>query len=183
MKTPVKLLLGLIFLIIGLYVLLPTPEFPAPPEEVLQSSEPADLETPLRQGYYTNLTRTEILEYYTQKFNRSKFNNLWLPTYRLNYPPEESQTIIRDQTHSTFLEEIVHPFRESLYISGYEPDPNIVTLEYEGKIWRQKIIVKFVPSPLWARISVVILSFGLAWILKKEWLIELGKIVRRGKNK
>ena len=39
---------------------------------------------------------------------------------RLNYPPEDAQTLIRDQTQATFLEEIVHPMRESLFIAGNE---------------------------------------------------------------
>jgi hypothetical protein len=183
MKTSVKLLISIIFLILAFYVCLPVPEYPEHPKGVLQSTEAADLESPFRQSYFTNLTREEIMTFYTQKFNRPKFLNLWIPTYRLNYPPEESQSIIRDQTHSTFLEEIVHPFRESLFISGYEPDPNYETLTVEGQIWRQKIIVKYVPSLLWARLLVIALAFIFTWVIKMEWLTELGKMLGRLKGK
>jgi len=76
----------------------------------------------------------------------SEFLGIPLPTFRLNYPPEEAQTIIRDQTRSTFLQEIVHPMRESVYINGFEPaDPKDAVI-IKGRHFRQKIIVRFVPS-------------------------------------
>src|SRR3989344_9066600 len=87
------------------YVSLPNPELPDIPPNSVQSNQPADVETPLRRGYYTNLSREEVIEFYKNEFNKK--NKLY--TLRLNYPPEESQTIIRDQTRSTYLEELVHP--------------------------------------------------------------------------
>lgn len=169
MKTFIKILLSAIFIVIGFYVSLPGFEFPAPPSGVLYSNEPADLEDPLRRAFYTDLTREEIMDYYSQNFNRSNYKNIWLPTYRLNYPPEESSTIIRDQTHSTFLEEITHPLRESIYISGYEPDPNVQVLNLGEKDWRQKIIVKYVPSSSWVRIVVVVFSYLASLALTNLW--------------
>src|SRR3990170_2036914 len=124
MKILVKSVYIIISAIFLLYLALPTPDFPLPPEGALQSQEPADTETLLRRAYFTNLTRQEVLDHYQEQFDSSSFLNIPVPTFRLNYPPEEAQTIIRDQTRSKFLEEIVHPMRESMFINGFEPkDP------------------------------------------------------------
>lgn len=77
-----------------------------------------------------------------------------MPTYRLNYPPEEAQTLIRDQARSTFLEEIVHPFRESIFVNGFEPTRPQDAIFVEGRAWRQKIIVRFVPSVTLIRLAL-----------------------------
>lgn len=146
------------------YVTLPDYDFPAPPADSVQSKEPADMETPLRRAYFTNYTRAEVLGWYKAQFDYSSLGNIKLPTYLLNYPPEEAFGIIRDQTRSTFLQEIVHPFRETLFINGYEPaagdDKNKIIID--GTRWRQKIIIKYVPSSLILRL--VILGFSLASI-------------------
>lgn len=156
----IYLILSLSFFI---YVVLPGPKFPEPLPGALKSTEGADLETPLRRGYFTNATRDEVMEHYFAQFGG----------YRLNYPPEESGTIIRDQTHSTFLEEIVHPFRESIFISGYEPKDTERELNVEGLFWRQKVIVKYVPSSLIIRIMVSLLII-ISWpVVIREWLLTL----------
>lgn len=144
------------------YSLLPGPDFPESPKSFVKSPEPADLESPLRRGYYTNATRDEVLEYYQEKFTKSPFYLITIPTYRLNYPPEESQTLIRDQTQSTFLEEIVHPLRESLFISGFEPKDGKREIRVEGKVYRQKVIVKYNTSNPEVRIIIsLLIGFGV----------------------
>ncbi len=144
----VKVLYILFSLTLLFYVALPNFEFPKPPPGSVQSDEPADTETPLRRAYFTDYTRAQVLEWYENQFRRSSFASIPLPTYLLNYPPEESQTIIRDQTRSTFLQEIVHPFRETVFVNGFEPalndDKNRIVIN--GTHWRQKIIIRFVPT-------------------------------------
>ncbi len=149
-------ILSLLFLF---YIALPTPAFPEPPDDALRSKESADTETPLRRAYFTNATREEVMEHYLNEFKG----------YRLNYPPEESGAIIRDQTRSTFLEEIVRPLRESLYINGFEPKNAKDAINIEGLPWRQKIIVKFVPSNLIVRIVVGLLIIISLPLVYKEW--------------
>lgn len=141
------------------YLAMPGPEFPNPPTDALRSKEPADSETPLRRAYFTNLTREEVMAHYLKEFK-------W--GIRLNYPPEEAKTIIRDQTRSTFLEEIVHPFRESIYINGFEPKNEKDAINIEGKSWRQKIIIKQVSSAPFARIFIGGLSLGLIWLIYRS---------------
>lgn len=170
MKILGHLLLFLIaFILIG-YLLLPNPPFPSPPEDSLQSFEPADVETSMRRAYFTNFTRQEVLEHYQNQLGRSKFKNLPLPTYRLNYPPEDAFEIIRDQTRSTFLEEIVHPFRESLFINGFETkDPQNVIIR-DGKQYRQKITVRYVPSSPLVRVPMVLAALTLFFLTLREWI-------------
>jgi hypothetical protein len=159
-KTLLKLFYLLFSLTVLLYVALPNFDFPLPPPGSLQSNEPADRETEFRRAYFTDLTRAEVLDWYRNQFNRSKIFNLTLPTLLLNYPPEESQTIIRDQTRSTFLQEIVNPFRETVFVNGYEPKPdddeNKIVID--GKRWRQKIIIRYIPTNVLLRFSISLMT-------------------------
>lgn len=163
--------IAILDLIFFIYLLLPVPDFPVPPPDSIQSHEPADTETPLRRAYFTNSTREEVMDWYKDQMRESPLYNITLPTYRLNYPPEEAQAIIRDQTRSTFLEEIVHPFRESIFINGFEPKEKKDAIFIEGRDWRQKIIVKFVPSGILAKIMVFVLInvsvIALYWAWQK----------------
>ena len=151
----IYLIISLIFLI---YLFIPSPSFPESLPDAVQSDEPADIETPLRRGYFTDMTRSQVMDHYYQQFSRSGYKNIPMITYRLNYPPEESQTIIRDQTRSTFLEEIVHPFRESIFVNGFEPTENKDLIRVDGKLWRQKVIVRYYPSDPFARFSIGVLT-------------------------
>jgi hypothetical protein len=168
------------------YVALPNYDFPKPPADSVRSDEPADMESPLRRAYFTDYTRAEVLEWYMSQFRQSVFGNIPLPTYLLNYPPEESQTIIRDQTRSTFLQEIVHPFRETVFINGYEPAPhddqNRIVIN--GRHWRQKIIVRFIPTNLLLRLAVTLLTVTAIPVLISAFRPEftfLKKLVKRRK--
>ena len=142
------------------YVSLPSPRFPSPLPNALQSQEPADTEDLLRRAYFTNATREEVMNWYKKEFG-------W--GYRLNYRPEEAQSIIRDQTRSTFLEEIVHPFRESLFINGFEPKNEKDMINIEGRPWRQKIIVRMVTSNALTRFLVSLLTLAAFVILMREY--------------
>lgn len=165
MKKFLIFLFFLLSVLLFFYVSFPSPEFPKPPSNFYQSDEPADVETPLRRGYYTDLTREEVINHYEEEFNKGFI----IYTPKFNYPPEEAQTIIRDQTKSSFLEEIVHPLRESIYINGFEPKTDNYKIFLNGKAWRQKIIVRYVPSSIWIRIIVSSLSLFAMYILVKEY--------------
>jgi len=162
MKKVLILIFVLFSIALLFYVLLPNYNFPTPPSDSVQSKEPADTETPLRRAYFTNFTRAQVLDWYMDQFKHSSFHNLALPTLLLNYPPEDSQTIIRDQTRSTFLQEIVHPFRETVFVNGFEPAPtdNKDRIVINGVHWRQKIIIKFVPSGISVRLLIILLALG-----------------------
>jgi hypothetical protein len=177
MKAIVKYLFILFSIVYLAYLSLPSPEFPTPPPNSVQSQEPADTESPLRHAYFTDYTREEVLTWYKNQFNYSPFMELApLPTYRLNYPPEEAYGIIRDQTRSTFLEEIVHPFRESLFINGFEPKVEKDAINIDGKKWRQKITVRWVPSSVYSRILVGILTIFCVWFIYLSFISLIHKL-------
>lgn len=182
MKRYVKIVYIILSIIFLFYLLLPNPTFPEQLPNSLQSEEPADTETDLRRAYFTNSTRSEVMDHYKKQLQHSAFMNLPLPTYRLNYPPEEAQVLIRDQTRSTFLEEVVHPFRESFFINGFKPKEEKDAIFIGGKAWRQKIIVRFVPSNRIFRITIAVSVLLLTWFIFFEWLDALKDIVHRKKS-
>ena len=169
MKRITKILFILFSTLFIFYLLLPNPSFPEPPSVALQSNEPADTEDLLRKAYFTNYTREEVMIHYRDQFEKPVIFRIYLPSYRLNYPPEEANTIIRDQTRSTFLEEVVHPFRESVYVNGFKPATEKDTIIIEGKEWYQKITVRMVPSRSLVRIVIATLTLLLTILVIKEW--------------
>lgn len=178
MKFP-KLIYLIFSAILLFYVALPNPKFPEPPPGSIVSQEPADTENPLRKGYYSDLSRNQVLDYYQGKMKNSSLLNLPLPSYPLNYPPEEAQTLIRDQTKSTFLEEIVHPFRESLFINGFEPSDPQNIIEINGKVWKQKLIIKSVGSIPFIRLTITTLSLVLFWTVVSKWVLAVKALVTK----
>jgi hypothetical protein len=159
-------LTGIILLV---YLAWPAPPFPTTLWDFVSSTEPADKENPLRRGYYTNLTREQLMNHYTKEFGWGE---------RLNYPPEDSQTLIRDQTHATFLEEVVHPMRESIFIAGNELGPDEGTFVVNNQLFKQKVIVRYVGSNVFIRLSIGLLTLGLIWILGSEW-VKTAKTLKR----
>lgn len=182
MNRIIKILFILFSTLFIIYLLLPNPTFPEPPPDALQSNESADTETPLRRAYFTNYTREEVMIHYKDQFEKPMIFGIFLPSYRLNYPPEEAQTIIRDQTRSTFLEEIVHPFRESVYINGFKPAYKKDAILIEGQDWYQKITVRFVPSNSFVRVVVVVLALVLVVVVVNEWEISIKSFLKKKKK-
>lgn len=164
------------------YLLLPNPDFPPPPDDALQSNEPADSESLLRRAYFTNYTREEVMEHYNNDFRLSSFLGLVVPTYRLNYPPEEAQTVIREQTRSTFLEEVVHPLRESIYINGFKPREEKDAIFIKNRNWLQKITVRYVPSNPIARSTLILTALFLVWLVIGQWTDAVKVFFKRKKK-
>ena len=161
----IKILVKIVFVIFGIvlltYLIWSAPHFPDTLWDYVSSTEPADRETPLRRGYFTNLTREQLMSHYAKEFGWGE---------RLNYPPEEAQTIIRDQTKATFLEEIVHPMRESIFVAGNEIEPGKGSFIADGKEFKLKVIVRYMSSNVFTRVLIGLSTLGLIWILGSEWV-------------
>lgn len=156
------LFVSLIFIAALYYLWLPAPRFPTAPPGALRSQEPGDLETPYRRAFYTNYSRSEILKYYSQQF--------YLPgQFLLNYPPEDAFSLIRDQTHSSWLQELVHPWRESLYINGFYPTKPTEQIYIDGVHYLNKITLHYVPSTLVNRYTVLLLVAISIYFLWREY--------------
>lgn len=126
------------------YLARPLKPFPLPPTESLQSDEPADTETPFRRAYFTNFKRDEVILHYKNTLN-------YMPLLNFNYPPEEAQFIIRDQTRSYYLEELTEPLRQSIFINGFIPQEDKDIIMIKDNEFFQKITIKQVNSSFLAR--------------------------------
>jgi hypothetical protein len=172
MINKILLIVFLVFSLLSIkYLIALSPPFPPPPPDAVQSMEPADTETPLRRAYFTNYTRDQIIAHYKAHFARTVM-------FELNYPPEDAQTLIRDQTRSYYLEELVHPFRESLYINGFIPQSKKDDIWYNGQHFEEKITIRYVPSGVVARIGVFAGMMLVSWVLLKEWESEVRIVVK-----
>lgn len=170
----VSLILGICALVFLGYLLMPNPGFPEPivnSPRSLERGDSEDLRT--RRAYFTDFNRQEVLTHYTQQW---KYLLYWpwkfklpSPVYRVNHRPEDAHTAIRDQTRSTFLEEIIHPFRESFYVNGFLPSSAKDTIIIEDRQFVQKITVRFVQSSLYVRLIIGFGSILLILILFNEW--------------
>lgn len=162
------MLAGLVMLLIGmLYLALPAHPFPKQLPDSVQSLEEADTESPYRRAYFTNFTREEVMKHYQNQMN-SRIG-IPLPTYRLNYPPEEAYSLIRDQTRSTFLEEVVNPLREYLYVNGFKPAVAKDEIWYKGKRYEQKITARYIPTNIYVRFF----AFGLSLLILAVLIYQL----------
>jgi hypothetical protein len=156
-----KYIFALIFFLGVGYFIFPRPGFISPPPNSLISNEPADTETQFRKAYFTNLSREEVLSYYKSNF---KF-----PFLRLNHPPEDSLTLIRDQTKSSWMEELVHPLIDNLYINGFYPTKPTEQININGVHYQAKITVRYVPSSFTTQITVLLLIMVSGYLLFKEY--------------
>ncbi len=155
----IKKLILLVF--ISIYLALPPSKFPDVPPGSIQSNEPADTETIYRRAYYTNLTRQEIMEYYDRNFKN-------LIQYRLNLPPEDGASVIRDQTRSSFLEQIVHPWKSSLYINTFVPTKPTEQININKIHYLNKVTLRLVPSHPVSGLTVLLLTaIGFYWLMRE----------------
>ncbi|QQS38590.1 hypothetical protein IPM62_04380 [Candidatus Woesebacteria bacterium] len=159
------------------YLLLPSPEFPTPLGDAAQSVEPADSETSDRRAYFTNTSREAALDHYQNKFKLSVFG-LNIPSYKLNYPPEEAYTIIRDQTRSTHLKEIVYPFRESLFVNEFVAKQAKDDIWYKGIHYQSKITVHVKRSNVYVRLVVGLVTLSLTYLIVGEAYAAVGRFVK-----
>lgn len=158
-----------VFIIIAtFYLVLPTHSFPLKPPDSIQSLEQADTETPWRRAYFTNYTREQARNHYRRQIGRSSLFGLPMPTVLLNYPPEDAFTLIRDQTRGTGLEEVLQPFRESLFIDYFEPKDPKDAVVYRGIPFFQKITIKYTASSVFVRVPIAFAALFSFWFLVKE---------------
>lgn len=177
----VWLILGIV---ISFYLLLPGPRLPPPDlPGSFKSTEPGDTyQIPNVSAYYTNKNRKTVINFYTDYFSRSKFLNILLPTYRFIHPPEYAKKVWIDTKKSFYLEEIVHPLRESLFVNGLEWRGQIYLPPEKrkpsrflvgGKVWPAKVSLRWFYSPVWARLFIFWFAWGLFWLILREWRKEL----------
>lgn len=157
-----KITFFIIWICLGLYMLYPNTAMPMWLPEALKSNEPADTETINRQSFFTNLKRAEIIEHFDKNF-------VGLINYRLNYPPEESNTWIRDLTPSSFLEEIVHPLKQSIYINGFTPTKPTEQINRGDAHYETKVTIHYFPGGIVTRLTIWLMLGLVSYRLIREY--------------
>lgn len=156
------------------YLYLPSLELPPPLPGSAKSREPADLAFTYRPAYFTHSNRQQTMDHYTSHFSLVFFDDFRLKGYRLNYPPEEVSIWVRPHVYSSYLEEIVYPFRESLFINGFRPTQAKDAIWHDGVNYDEKIILKHVTSSVYVRIILGISSLAMLVLIIRE-LIDVFK--------
>lgn len=163
----VIIIFSITFYFSGFYYLTrPTPVLPDL-DQAVRSDEPGDTsQHPDQAAYYTNRdNRQKILGELQKKFGLGNLDQL---SYRLNYRPEEVGQLVRDQLRSYYLEEVVHPLRESLFINVWEPTKSPFVIPKDQASQRMyflktyypvKVTLKPVYSSLWGRLFVWTMIF------------------------
>ncbi len=174
MKAFTKIILGVIYFLGIFYLVLPNPVYPDLSFSS-RSDEPGDTWQHLDQkAFYTQTERSDVLSELENAFALRQFS-LVAPSFRLNYRPEETTFFVREQVDSSYLEEIVHPLRESLFVSGWEPQnsPRWQDLPYEerpriekyNQEFHAKITLRLSSSSVWARILIWSLIFPASYFV------------------
>lgn len=149
--------------------------------KLLPSSEKSKLEgdtiqIPNVAAYFSDNFRETVIPFHLSNYWLKTF--LPFPPIRINHPPEFSWTAIKKHTDSTYLEEMVYPLRDSLYVNGFEPyysngKPKFwgaVKFELPGHSYFTKVTLRYYPSPLFVRFFV-----WLGVIVSMYWLYKLGR--------
>lgn len=170
--TPVLTIL--IFILGVIYLSLPTPALPDLRDSGRSDEEGDTWQNPDQKGFYSDLTRDEVLSDIQAKSDL-KFYGFTIPSFRLNYPPEEAYPLVRDQLNSNYLEEIVYPLRNSTFVNGWEPkkDPKnsnipqdeIPEISLHGVPFDAKITLRPVDSAVWARLLIWTLIFPSTYLV------------------
>lgn len=131
-------------------------------------------------GYFSDNFREFVVPFYSKVYQ--SLSRLPFPPLRLNRPPEYSWTVIKKHTDSTYIEELVYPLRDSLYVNGFEPfykdgSPKFwgsTKFDASGQSFYTKTTIRYYPSKTISKIIVwlgVIISISLLFKLGKKILI------------
>lgn len=164
MKKALNALLVLLAIIFLLYLLVPGPrsidDFGPLPDSSKSNLSGDTVQVPNVSAYFSDNFRDAAITVYGKSYSEQTF--LPIKPIRLNYPPEFAYVAIKDQTQSTYLEELVFPMRESLFINGLEPFEKSGEPRYEGAFpfivgdieYLTKVTLRYYPSPVWARLVI-----------------------------
>lgn len=187
-----KILLVVIFLVflVGLvYVILPGAkdvEYFSPIPNSKRSELDGDTwQNPNLKAYFADVDRAYITNFYREQFEKSLIPGIRIPSIRINRPPEEAYRYVRDQQESTFLEEYVFPFRESIFVNGYEPVIENMMFNkqrsydgdhiiYQGVHYDAKATLRYYPSDWVVRVGVYLL-LGMSLIATYKITIRVIK--------
>ena len=156
-------------------------DFDGLPDSDKSKLEGDTIQIPNVSAYFSDNFREFVVPFYSN--NYQSLSNLPFPPLRLNHPPEFSWNVIKKHTDSTYLEELVYPLRDSIYVNGFEPfyedgQPKFwgaTKFEVDGRSWFTKTTLRFYPSNIPARIFVwfgITISIILLYQLGRKILLQ-----------
>jgi len=117
-----KIILICLNILIIIYLTWPIPTPPNLPQSV-KSTEPGDtVQMENVSAYFTDLERPEVIDFYIKNY-QSKHPL----AFKINHPPERAKQIFVGTIQSYYLEEIVIPFKQSLFINGFDWQKDVFT--------------------------------------------------------
>lgn len=159
------------------YMLWPGPsqisDFYALPNSDKSTLEGDTIQVPNVAGYFSNNYREFVTPFYSKNYQKKTL--LPFPPFKLNHPPEFSWIAIKRHTDTTYLEELIYPLRDSLYVNGLEPYYEDGTPKFWGatkfeigkNIWFTKVTLRFYPSnPLVKFLVWLGICVSIFWIYK-----------------
>lgn len=176
----IKIIFWVISFLFLVYLLLPGPtkveQFGQLPNSI-KSTEPGDtIQLPNIAAYFSNYWRKGVVPFYRQSFaDNFKYLNISLPYIILNHPPERGAEVIKPYIQSWYLEEYIHPLRESLYVNGWEPYDEMGRrrnkyangIIVDNIVFNSKTTLRYYTSPLWSRVAIWFGITGVVILLYK----------------
>ena len=174
-----RILIGF-YISLLIYMLWPGPikisDFPALADSDKSTLSGDTVQIPNVAGYFSNNYREFVVPFYSKAYQSKA--HLPFPPLKLNHPPEFSWLTIKKHTDSTYLEELVYPLRDSLYVNGFEPFYSDGTakfwgstkFEVDGNSWYTKTTMRFYPSNLIVKFLV-----WLGIVISISFIFKLGR--------
>ncbi len=169
-----KIIVTVVIYLVGFfYMFTPAPNVPDLSNSTRSDESGDTWQHPDQKAFYTNMTRSQVISEIQTKFSNSTLGSLF-SSYRLNYPPEESYSLVRDQVPASYLEEIVYPMHSSLFVNGWEPQnaPAYSQLPpeskpkamYKNNNYLSKVTLRPVYSHIWSRLLIWTLAMPTAYL-------------------
>ncbi|MFA6518517.1 MAG: hypothetical protein WCV93_02570 [Candidatus Shapirobacteria bacterium] len=150
------------------YLLSPTPSLPPLANSAISNLPGDTVQVSNVSGFFTNQTRQQVINFYKANYT-GPFRII------LNHPPEKAREVIVDTIPSYYFEEFILPFKETLYINGYEWQNDVFTklenrlknkLIYDSKEYFSKITIRRFPVSIKNRlVNFFIVEAGILAII------------------
>ena len=173
-----KKVIFIIYIIGAVYLALPTPDFNLKLQGLRSPDSGDNGGIPnIVSAYYTNQDRQTILNQVYQNFNFTTIFGIKipLPTFVLEHPPEYAKQVIIDTHNSWHFREFIHPQRESLFVSFWEPQKRNQALNLKGpdyilknnQLWQSKVTFYYITThPIWRQLIWLLEIISLYLLVK-----------------
>lgn len=167
-------------LVLLIYMIWPGPskisDFDALPKSDKSTLSGDTIQIPNVAAYFSDNFREFVVPFYLKEFQKEA--NFFLPPLKLNHPPEYAWIAIKKHTDSTYMEELIYPLKNSLYVNGFEPFYSdgsekfwgSTKFQQDGNLWYTKTTLRFYPSNVFVRIIV-----WMGIVASIYWIFKIGR--------